>query len=213
VAAESYLEAGHRGFFANGGTALKLYPALTARSAPPQEATCAPFARGISEVEPIWQVLRERAHALGYAIPRRSITPDLELHLLADGAVVPAQAVADGCLGFTVPPGTHSLRLVSRSFVPADHRPYVDDWRRLGVAVSVIALRTQTGLQEIAPDHPALTQGWHAAEREGALLWRWTSGDAVLPFACAEGGILELRVHATGDYEAPRMGAERRLAA
>jgi hypothetical protein len=104
VAAESYLEAGHRGFFANDGTALELYPALTARSAPPQEAACAPFARGISEVEPIWQALRERAHALGYATPRRSITTDPELHLLADGAVAPAQAIADGCLGFTVPP-------------------------------------------------------------------------------------------------------------
>lgn len=213
VEAESYLEAGYRGFFANGGTALELHPDLTARAAPPQGAVCAPFAREVSEVEPIWRVLSERAHALGPATPTRIVTSDPDLRLLADGRAVPARAVAEGRFDFTIPAGTRALRLASRSFIPAEHVPYADDWRRLGVAVSAITVRTASGIQEIALDHPALAQGWHAAERQDTLLWRWTDGDAAMPVGCADGGVLELRVHATGAYDVGGMTADGRLAA
>lgn len=30
-------------------------------------------------------------------------------------------------------------------------------------------------------DHPGLVQGWHAVERDGVALRRWTDGEAVLP--------------------------------
>ncbi|MBV8615038.1 MAG: Hint domain-containing protein [Acetobacteraceae bacterium] len=214
VAAESYLEQGHRGFFANGGPALELFPDLTARPVPLQEAAaCAPYARGISEVEPIWRALAEHARALGYVAPACALTTDPDLCVLADGEMVPPHAIADGRFGFAVPANTRSLRLVSRSFVPAERTPYVDDWRRLGVAVSAIALRTASGFQDIALDQPAFARGWHAAERQGALLWRWTDGDAVLPLACAEGGVLEVRVHATGAYQVAEIAAEGMLAA
>jgi hypothetical protein len=102
---------------------------------------------------------------------------------------------------------------VSRSFIPADQLPFLGDWPRLGVAVSAIALHTSAGIEEVKLDHPALTQGWHAAEREGALSWRWTSGDAGLPLRCAEGGVLELRIHATGTYETAVTAAKESLAA
>ncbi len=154
-----------------------------------------------------------RARALGFAAPSRIVTADPDLRLLADGEAVPAHAVAEGRIGFIVPAGTQSLRLVSRSFVPAGHHPYVDDWRRLGVAVSAIALHTHSGLHEVAPDHPALARGWHAVERQGALVWRWTSGNAVVPLACAEGGILEVCVHATGEYEVAETATHGKLAA
>jgi hypothetical protein len=168
---------------------------------PLQGTACAPFARGIDEVEPIWRALAERARALGHAAPPRALTADPDLRVLADAETVPARAVAEGRVVFTIPAGTRSLRLASRGFVPAEQTPYVDNWRRLGMAVSAITLRTASGLQNIALDHPSLAQGLHAAERQGAPLWRWTDGDAVLPLACAEGGVLELRVHATGAYE------------
>ncbi len=213
VAAESYLEGGHRGFFANGGVPLELYPDLTAAAAPPGAAPCVPYARGIGEVEPIWRALTVRARFLGFAAPTRIVTADPDLRLLADGEALPGHAVAEDRIAFTIPAGTRSLRLVSRSFVPAGHRPYVDDWRRLGVAVGAITLRTHSGLNEVAADDPALLRGWHAAEREGALVWRWTSGDAVLPLACAEGGILEVRLHATGEYEVVETEAHQTLAA
>jgi hypothetical protein len=81
------------------------------------------------------------------------------------------------------------------------------------VAVSAIALRTNSGVREVAPDHPSLARGWHAAERQDALLWRWTDGDAALPISCVEGGVLEVRVHATGLYEAAETASDKRLAA
>ena len=214
VPAESYLEQGHRSFFANGGPALELFPDLTARPVPLQEAAaCAPFARGVDEVEPIWRALAERARALGHAPLARALTSEPDLRVLANGRAVPARAVAEDRVAFTIPVGTRSLRVASRRFVPAEQTPYVDDWRRLGVAVGAITLRTASGSQDIAPDHPGLAQGWHAAERQGALAWRWTDGDAALPLTCAEGGVLELRVHATGAYELAGAAAEGRLAA
>ncbi|MBV9116007.1 MAG: Hint domain-containing protein [Acetobacteraceae bacterium] len=214
VAAESYLEQGHRGFFANGGPALELFPDLTARPVPLQEAAlCAPFARGVDEVEPIWRALAERARALGHAPLARALTSEPDLRVLANGRAVPARAVAEDRVAFTIPVGTRSLRVASRRFVPAEQTPYVDDWRRLGVAVGAITLRTASGSQDIALDHPDLAQGWHAAERQGALAWRWTDGDAALPLACLEGGVLELRVHATGAYELAGAAVEGRLAA
>ena len=79
--------------------------------------------------------------------------------------------------------------------------------------MGAITLRTASGSHDIALDHPDLAQGWHAAERQGALAWRWTDGDAALPLACPDGGVLELRVHATGAYDVGSTTAEERLAA
>jgi hypothetical protein len=124
VAAESYLEEGHRGFFANRGPALDLFPDLTARVVPLQEAAaCAPFARGVEEVEPIWRALAGRARALGHAAPARAPTTDPDLRVLADSETVPPRAVAANRFVFAIPAGTRSLRLASRAFVPARADP------------------------------------------------------------------------------------------
>jgi len=39
---------------------------------------------------------------------------------------------------------------------------------------------------------PALTDGWWAREADGASLWRWTNGDALLPVRLTEPAILEV---------------------
>ena len=44
-----------------------------------------------------------------------------------------------------------------------------------------IVLRGGKGLIEVAPDDPSLADGWWAAERDDAAVWRWTDGDAALP--------------------------------
>jgi len=46
-------------------------------------------------------------------------------------------------------------------------------------------------------DHPGLTQGWWAVEREGSVLRRWTSGDAVVPLPKMPGEAM-LEVHLGG---------------
>ena len=47
----------------------------------------------------------------------------------------------------------------------------------------------------IAPDDPALTDGWYAVERDAASLWRWSDGDATiaLPFS-VRASVLEVEI-------------------
>ena len=53
----------------------------------------------------------------------------------------------------------------------------------------------RTGAEAL--DHPALSQGWHPIERNGADAWRWTEGRAHLPLGTLPGpAVLEL--HLTG---------------
>jgi hypothetical protein len=73
--------------------------------------------------------------------------------------------------------------------------PWVEDRRRLGVAVASLVLRRPDGEETIPADHPDLKDGWHAAERDGARIWRWTNGDAGVP---APTGPAILRVHLAG---------------
>jgi hypothetical protein len=61
----------------------------------------------------------------------------------------------------------------SRHAVPGLVTPDPRDRRRLGVKIA----RLEAGGRDIPLDHPALVQGWHAAEPDG----RWTDGHAVIP--------------------------------
>ena len=65
--------------------------------------------------------------------------------------------------------------------VPGDNTPWIEDRRRLGVIVQRLTLRYGNYEAPVPLDHPALTEGWWSAERNGAALWRWTNGDALLP--------------------------------
>lgn len=198
VPAESYLDTGNRGFFANSDLPLVLHPDLMA--AREAVTSCAPLVRSAAEVEPIWNALADRARQSGFAAPRLSVAADPDLRLIVDGTVVRPHAQAEGRYQFAVPLGARSLRLLSRHFLPADIRPTTDDWRRLGVAIASMVLRTDSETREIAIDDPALARGWHAPERGDGALWRWTDGDAALPSDCLDGGTLEVRVRATGLY-------------
>jgi hypothetical protein len=91
------------------------------------------------------------------------------------------------------------VRLVSRANSPTDTRPWLDDRRRLGVHVERIVLRSQSEVQDIPIDHPSLSRGWWAVERDGVALRRWTNGDAVLPLSSSsDRTILEIRAGSCG---------------
>jgi hypothetical protein len=184
--AESYLNTGNRGFFANSGDPLILHPDLTdGTDYPTREAgSCAPFVFDEAGVWPVWQRLVNRAEALGYFWTEPATTEEAGLHLLANGRSIWPVAVGGGRYVFALPAaqaGLGSMRLVSRSGTPSDLVPYPDDRRRLGVAVTRIIVRLGEEPSEIPIDHPALSRGWHEAERDGGAPWRWTNGDAVLP--------------------------------
>ena len=79
--------------------------------------------------------------------------------------------------------------------------------------VERIVLRGATELQEVPVDHPGLSQGWQAVERDGTALRRWTNGDAALPLPALRGPtMLEIRAGSGGMEYVTRAEEERRVA-
>jgi Hint domain len=201
--AESYLDTGNRGFFANADLPCPLHPDLTGMADhPTREAnSCMPFATDTAAIRQVWQRLAERAATIGRCRAQPQITENPELRLLVGDRLI-KPVIADNRLStFPLPPGTTEVRLVSRAAAPSDTRPWLDDRRRLGVKVARLVLRSREELHDIPLDHPCLATGWWAVERDGVALRRWTDGDAVLPLPATGGAsMLEVRVADTVTY-------------
>jgi hypothetical protein len=204
--AESYLNTGNQGFFANSGEPLVMHPDLTDETDyPTREAdSCAPFVWDEGNVRPVWQHLAERAAALGQPAPRVDTTTDPDLHIVAKGRTLRPVYGENGLYIFVLPRGATQVRLVSRTGSPTDARPWLEDRRCLGVYVEQIVLRSASEVQEVPVDHPGLSQGWWAAEKNDVATLRWTNGDAVLPLPTSLGPtMLEIRASNGGmDYVA-----------
>jgi hypothetical protein len=199
--AESYLNTGNQGFFANSGEPLVLHPDLTDETDYPtrQAGSCAPFVWDEASVRPVWQRLAERAEALGQPAPHVDTTTDPGLRIVVKGRMVKPLYGENGLFIFALPKGATEVRLVSRAGAPTDTRPWLDDRRSLGVSVERVLLRGANEMREIPLDHPDLSQGWWAVERDGAALRRWTNGAAVLPLPAMDGPtMLEIRANNAG---------------
>jgi hypothetical protein len=213
--AESYLNSGNRGFFANSGEPLVLHPDLTDETDYPtrEAASCAPFVWDEAGVLPVWQRLAERAAALGQPTPKLDTTGDPELRIVAKGRTGRPLYGENGLYIFALPKGATEVRVISRAGSPADARPWLDDRRCLGVKVERIVLRGANESLEVPVDHQGLSQGWHVAERDGTALRRWTSGDAVLPLPTLGGPtMLEIRAGNGGMAYVTNTDQERRVA-
>jgi hypothetical protein len=131
-------------------------------------------------LERVRERLLRRVEAAG-----AQLTEDPDLHLVVDGRAVRPTFADRSCAQFVVPPRAADVRLVSRASVAAQVLPSAyADRRRLGVAIDRILLRHDGQLHRVALDDPSLAEGFHAVERAGAQLWRWTDGDARLPPSC-----------------------------
>jgi hypothetical protein len=196
---ESYLNTGNRGFFANSDEPLVLYPDMTdASEYPTREAgSCAPFVWDEASVRPVWQRLADRAAAIGRPVPQRVTTTEPNLRLVSkppsnrNGKPIHSDS---NLVLFVMPSGAKEVRLISRAQSPTEARPWLEDRRRLGVRVKRIVLRGGYELREIPVDHPSLTKGWWAVERDGPMMSRWTDGDAVLPLPVMASGVI-LEIH------------------
>jgi hypothetical protein len=201
--AESYLDTGNRGFFANSDQPGPLYPDLTddADNATREANSCEPFATDESSIRPVWQRLVERAAALGRWPASLQTTDDPDLRLLAGGRLIKPVITDALRYVFMLPRGVSEVRLVSHAAAPSDACPWLEDRRRLGVQVARLVVRGGDELCDIPLDHPSLVSGWWAAERDGIALRRWTDGNAVLPLP-AVGGVpmLEIAVAGTVPY-------------
>lgn len=213
--AESYLNTGNDGFFSNADAPTTLHPNLTSETAYPlrEAASVAPFVWDEATVRPIWQSLADRARTLGHALPDLDLTTDPELHIVLNGRSVNPLHNNNGLHIFCIPPGTREVRLVSRVSSPVATRPWLEDRRLLGVYTKRIMLRGADAVQEIPLDHPELTQGWWAIERDDGTMRRWTSGEAVLPLPMSDTAtILEIDADCGGTAYVTGV-AERRRAA
>ena len=200
--AESYIDTGNSGFFDNSGAPMVLHPDLTDEADyPTREAgSCVPFVSDEASVRPVWQCLADRAAAIGRPVPQHTTTADADLRLLDQRpkrrTVRPIHGDSNLAI-FMLPRGATEVRLLSRAQPPTEARPWLDDRRRLGVRVARIVLRGADEVREIPVDHPGLTEGWWAVERDGQGLSRWTDGDAVVPLPAMNGNVM-LEVHLAG---------------
>jgi collagen type I/II/III/V/XI/XXIV/XXVII alpha len=216
--AESYLDTGNRGFFANTGAPLTLYPDMTEKTDyPTREAgSCASFVWDEASVQPVWQRLFDRAAAIGRPGLQRVSTMDADLRLLADRHSVKPVFSGNDRVICVLPRGAREVRLVSRAQSPTEARPWLEDRRRLGVRVKRVVLRGADELREIPVDHPDLSQGWWGVERDGQIMSRWTDGEAVLPVPAMNGHVV-MEIHLAGAMiylsDAVPAGGTGRLAA
>ncbi len=187
LTAESYLDTGNRGNFANAD-AVALNPDFTHDASHARWAdAAAPLATDRATVEPIWRALALRAEEAGLTQvqPERAPAGAAALRLTTDlGQVILPTAVTGDRVLFSVPGGAKTLRLRSRTARPSDViGPFVDDRRALGVAVGEIIAGSGGALVGI-DSHltDASLEGWHAPEGQT----RWTNGNAILPVAVPE---------------------------
>jgi hypothetical protein len=212
--AESYIDTGNSGFFANSGARLVLHPDLTDEADYPtrEVGSCAPFVWDEASVRPVWQRLADRAGP----VSQRVTTTDADLRVIADQRPVKSVFSDDDRVICVLPRGAHEVRLVSRAQSPTEARPWLEDRRQLGVRVKRIVLRGADDLREVPVDHPDLTRGWWAVERDGQVMSRWTDGKAVLPLPAMRGPVtLEVQLAGTMIFavNAAKDGTERRAAA
>jgi hypothetical protein len=181
--AESYLDTGNRAFFSNAGIALILHPEFHVNAGLKcwELDACAPLAVGPAAVEPVWCELANRAESLGYERLAIDTTDEPDLHIVADERVIRPISIQGDRYLLVIPAGVATTRLASRASAPSLLTPYVDDRRRLGVAVRHISVQGPEGVTDYPADHPVLSKGWFGVEGDGGTTWRWTNGNASLP--------------------------------
>jgi hypothetical protein len=174
--AESYLDTGNRAMFANAGLALLLHPGFQVNRSLRtwRDDACAPLAVDPATLQPIWQRFAERAQQLGFQPRQLTTTTDPDLHVIvATGAIAPIESSADRYV-FVLPRGTDRVVLSSRATRPADIVRYLDDRRKLGIAVGSITLRAGEDMTVFPADRIPACAGWHDHEHGQDKLWRWT---------------------------------------
>jgi hypothetical protein len=180
---ESYLDTGNRSMFENADGPITMRPDFADLDPSARRAAgcCLPFTVDAACVKPVWFSLASRAQALGYTLPPDpESTDDPGLCLLADGRRLRPISNDGGRTVFVLPAPARSLRLLSRSTVPSDDMPWLDDRRRIGVMVRGITLRAGQDHRAVAMDDPNLLDGWWAAEHVNGGVVRWTDGDAAI---------------------------------
>jgi hypothetical protein len=194
AAAETFVDCDNRGMFHNSAEFEQLYP----NASPPKWAYCAPLVEGGEALEKVRQKLEQRVEAFDH-----TISVDPALRLLVDGSEQWPDRVDGQTYLFRLTQQPREVRILSRSSIPAEVAGSTD-LRRLGVNLCQLVLRGGHITCTVEHAHPALTEGFHEAERTH----RWTNGDASIPsvlFDCL-GGELAIGVTLMGQGLPYRIG-------
>lgn len=206
--AESYLDTGNRGVFENAEEPSILFPDLMSDRGQPlrEQRSCLPLMSDPARRHLAWQELAKLASNLGFTTSAVETTDEPNLIIRAGREFLRPLSCNGRQYTFVIP--SLPARLTSRSVIPAELRPWIDDRRRLGVMVQRIVVRSGSELSDVALDDPRLADGWWAPERNGASIWRWTNGDATLPQILAGPVVLDITIGDAGPY--PVMQSVRR---
>jgi hypothetical protein len=165
--AESYLGTGNRGLFENAEAPLILHPDFNDGQQQRVTRSCRPLAGDAATVEPVWWRLAARASLLGLRPPEAAeTTTDPALHVVIGGRAIKPISADARCYTFVLPRNDGPVRLVSRNVRPSEARPWVEEHRRLGVAVSRLTLKLGMEVEPIPLDHPLLSEGWWDVEHD-----------------------------------------------
>ncbi|MDI2090939.1 Hint domain-containing protein [Commensalibacter oyaizuii] len=182
VPVESYLDTGNRYTFEGCENVSSVYQADKWQS----EAV-AELCTDASFVEPIWKRFHQRAVDLGFS---KCIEKNLEendmpnLYLcLDDGQIVNPIDIQDQVYSFSLNRPTEFVSIMSYVSKPEEiFGSFVDDRRKLGVAVGSVQLISSSG-REVSIDYHLANNnvvGWYGLEGQG-IQYRWTKGCAYLP--------------------------------
>jgi hypothetical protein len=171
LTAESYLDTGNRGAFANGGAFIEAHPDFEPKD---WRETCLPLVKQGPEVA------RTKARVLARLFEQgHELTREADAHVVADGRRVEPIWLSEKRLAFALPAGSESVVLKSNTFIPAHALAESGDERELGLCVA----RLQIDGGDVALEDEALAAfGWHGPEGEaGRFQRRWTHRKAALP--------------------------------
>lgn len=204
VFSESYLDTGNRASFRSSGVVVA---SIGGKKRDWSADAAAPLCTQKEFVQPLFEKIANRHNAAGHAPAHAALrelltNPDICLQTNT-GKHIRAIKVQDGYYTFMLPANVQSVQIVSRTSRPCDvEGPFVDDRRKLGVAIGQITLRDARNVHELSTHlQNEELPGWHALEQKGTA--RWTDGNATLDLESRPtSGIrmLSVQVLAAGPY-------------
>jgi hypothetical protein len=169
--AESYLDCGSRGSFADGDDFIEDPPEIRAQH---WADACLPF---VTE-GPFVTAVKARLLA-GLAEQGYAVVGDPDAHILADGRRIEPIRLSATRLGFSLPAGVEEVWLASKVFVPMHTRADSTDSRELGLCIGNLQI---DGDDVVLENDELCASGWRPAEhQDGRFSRRWTTGLAALP--------------------------------